>query len=705
MEEIAIAVEDSSGPSSQEKAHKSVGVASPPATTNYVAGESEGNGNIHIHIHGNDTTAAAATTATTTNNNNNNNNNNNKMKTPIPNKHGGRNRGRRTGARPPPESQAKRRMEAMASGVDHKLVTAFIFILVLYTVITIGTWMSLESQDYRHEVIEQIKIDTNGNINGNGNTNKYKRAKKILEAIHNSLPITKSAGGIKQQIAKQRQRQQQQQQQQQHSPQIPQIPPVRAEDISDIETLQHTFPVHASGDLETIDHPGIFLSDPKKIKRILLTHKDQLPQDGKMQVPKFWRPTAYGPGGVREFLGNYGETLLTPEQAATIGSFHPESGLPTFYVSVASYRDPECQPTVEDMFLRAEHPERLRVAVVEQRVQGEDDEFIPFCGKPLRPCSEDPDQTMCKYSNQIDVFVVPAILSIGPVFARHIANRMYRGEYFAMQVDSHVRFIHHWDSDLISQWESAKNEMAIITTYLSDITDSIDPVTFENKHPNRPIMCKTDYEGKGKLKHLRHGQQPEGIPGIHGEPTLHPFWAAGFSFARGHFVVQVPYDQYEPMVFQGEEIFIGLRGWSYGYDYYTAETSVAFHMYAIKKNKDKRKNIKLFWENSNLYPGSAVQGMKRLNGIIGTGDPGDKFYNASAKEYGLGNVRPKEQFYKLYGIHTETKKVEDNLCSFVGKPMQEKFKPYLRKNRMGIDFSKVTFEWKDPNSKQNKKDK
>jgi len=67
----------------------------------------------------------------------------------------------------------------------------------------------------------------------------------------------------------------------------------------------------------------------------------------------------------------------------------------------------------------------------------------------------------------------------------------------------------------------------------------------------RPIMCVSDFEGEGANKHLRHGQQPEGPAGIKGQPTLHPFWAAGFSFARGHFVVQVPYDQHLPMVFQG----------------------------------------------------------------------------------------------------------------------------------------------------------
>lgn len=43
-------------------------------------------------------------------------------------------------------------------------------------------------------------------------------------------------------------------------------------------------------------------------------------------------------------------------------------------------------------------------------------------------------------------------------------------------------------------------------------------------------------------------------------PQLEPYWAAGFSFSRGHFVVNVPYDLYQPMIFQGEEMSIGIRG-------------------------------------------------------------------------------------------------------------------------------------------------
>ncbi len=44
--------------------------------------------------------------------------------------------------------------------------------------------------------------------------------------------------------------------------------------------------------------------------------------------------------------------------------------------------------------------------------------------------------------------------------------------------------------------------------------------------------------------------QPERIPPRDlAMPQLEPYWAAGFSFSRGHFVVNVPYDLYQPMIF------------------------------------------------------------------------------------------------------------------------------------------------------------
>jgi [Skp1-protein]-hydroxyproline N-acetylglucosaminyltransferase len=448
----------------------------------------------------------------------------------------------------------------------------------------------------------------------------------------------------------------------------------------EIDAVRHQFPVMVQGndDMEDIIHPGILYA---------LTGGRRSTMNRIMKVPKFWDSSAYGPGGARGYLGNHGERLITPGEAANVGSLY--EGKETIYISVASYRDPECGPTVESILARAKYPERIRVAIIAQQSSKEDPNYCA----PEKPCDTNPEQAYCKYAKQVDVYNVEAELSVGPVFARHLAHRMYRGEHFAMQVDSHIRFTEDWDEDIIWQWKSAKNEMAVLTTYLSDIIGSIDPVSNKSKHPGRPIMCKSDYEGRGKTKHLRHGQQPEGPPGIKGQPTLHPFWAAGFSFARAHFVIQVPYDQYLPMVFQGEEISMGLRGFTYGYDYYAAERSVCFHMYAIKENKEKRKHVKLFWENGSMYGGAEVQAMKRLNGIIAMGDPNDTYDHTDEDKYGLGKIRTTKKFFDTFGIHTDTQVVEEGLCQFVGKPMMKEIQPHLRKNKMGIDYDEIDYKY------------
>ncbi len=233
--------------------------------------------------------------------------------------------------------------------------------------------------------------------------------------------------------------------------------------------------------------------------------------------------------------------------------------LDTIFVAIASYRDYQCSRTVESIFARAARPERVRVAVVDQVRVGIDG---PCSVPPGGACDSNPDQAACVHKDRIDYLTVDASLSVGPVFARHLGHRMYRGEYFAMQTDAHVEFVKGWDDEIVDQWRSAKNEMAILTAYVSGTEGHINVETGERTSKSRPIMCMSDFEGGGDGRHLRHGQQPEGDPHIHDMPTIEPFWAAGFSFGRGHFVVNVPYDQHLPWIFQGEEISIGLRGFS-----------------------------------------------------------------------------------------------------------------------------------------------
>jgi hypothetical protein len=124
------------------------------------------------------------------------------------------------------------------------------------------------------------------------------------------------------------------------------------------------------------------------------------------------------------------------------------------------------------------------------------------------------------------------------------------------------------------------------------------------------------------------------------------------------------------------------------------ERSVCYHMYAVKENKEKRKKINLFWENSNLYVGVAKKAMRRLNGIIGMDNK--SYYDAEEQKYGLGKIRQKEKFFKSFGIHTDTKTVEQHLCQFVGRKMMDIWMPHLRKNGMGINYDEFDYEFVDP---------
>lgn len=488
-----------------------------------------------------------------------------------------------------------------------------------------------------------------------------------------------------------------------------------------LKKLQYNnFPLQL-GEMEKIVHPASEVSEAIKS-----------PEDlAYMDVPKFWDPlmtnnddhadddlTDADPTaknhpsvftGLRKYLGNFGERLMTLKEARSIGSFakrkssHTSDSKPewleTVYVAIASYRDFQCSQTVESIFARAKYPERVRVSVVDQLAKNEEFSCKPQC---LDKSKEDYSEVACQYLDQLDIFSLDAeVYGIGPVFARHIGQRMYRGEYFTMQIDAHVDFIQDWDESVIKQWQSAKNEMAVLTAYMSDITNSIDPVSHKSIHEGRPIMCKSGYESGGGRKHFRHGQQPEGVAMIKDQPMLEPFWAAGFSFARGHFVINVPYDQHLPMIFQGEEMNIGVRAFTYGYDFYAMQTQVCFHYYANSPMGAKRKKVPLFFDKAQRHgPNVETKAMERLNMII-RARPTHSYnkngiYLKEIRQYGLGRIRSTDKFYETFGIDTIRETVEDNLCRFVGKPMHYIFLQHLRDDTMGIDYSKIDYKFVDP---------
>eukprot|EP01031_Cornospumella_fuschlensis_P035407 gene35407-42917_t len=386
---------------------------------------------------------------------------------------------------------------------------------------------------------------------------------------------------------------------------------------------------------------------------------DELPYSN-LKVPKFWSPP-------NEDFPNWTSEV---------------DGHETIFIMIASYRDFQCRETITSALSRATYPERLFIGAVDQVVDGD-----TGCLDLDVPCSQDPTQWICKHLSQISVFKMDAEEATGPVTARHVGDRMYRGQHFAMQLDAHCQFVRNWDESLIAQWRSTRNEMAVLSSYLSDVQGAI-TAEGDSKVKTRPIMCNSDFEGAAPARYLRHGAQPEDMPAIADTPQLQPYWAAGFSFSRGHFKVRVPYDAYQPMVFQGEEIALGIRGFTYGYDYYAPVRSVIFHEYASRSAR--RRKVHMFWEN-NKHAGEGQRSIRRATAVVQLAPDLDPttWDHSELEKYGLGTVRTTSQFYQLFLIDTHERKAVQ-ICPFVKSGiMHRDFTAFLRPDGLGIDYSQL----------------
>lgn len=148
---------------------------------------------------------------------------------------------------------------------------------------------------------------------------------------------------------------------------------------------------------------------------------------------------------------------------------------------------------------------------------------------------------------------------------------------------------------MIEQFEATSNEMAVITTYLSDaMKNDRDTADVLEARPERFTLCHASFEGvmpNRRLMHLRQNQLEQTQPSQRKPPQLQPYWSSEMSFARGHFILNVPYDNNICGVDeQDEEISMAIRAFTHGYDFYTPIKSVIFR-YAdeSKRFSDKPK--------------------------------------------------------------------------------------------------------------------
>ena len=129
--------------------------------------------------------------------------------------------------------------------------------------------------------------------------------------------------------------------------------------------------------------------------------------------------------------------------------------MPSIFVSIASYRDPELSNTVRSLIETRTGDTALHIRILAQGEPGEAlaDDFADMPGVTIA-------QT-----------VIPSRRSRGVCWARAEIQRAYAGEDFYLQLDSHMVMAQGWDEILFADHRAASIvRPAVLTAYLPPYT-------------------------------------------------------------------------------------------------------------------------------------------------------------------------------------------------------------------------------------------
>lgn len=314
---------------------------------------------------------------------------------------------------------------------------------------------------------------------------------------------------------------------------------------------------------------------------------------------------------------------------------HHEKIPDTIFVSIASYRDDECKDTVYEMYAKAKSPDNLYVGVCQQNKEGEED-----CFDKCPECSQR------KQSGHIRVINFDFMDARGPTFARYHCSKLWRGEEFYFQVDSHIKFNQDWDQTLKDQMRATGDPKAVVGSYPP--TEEQMKEMKSNGFTTMITMCggKFDMTGlpsitasvvstKGRKKPLPTAYQP-----------------AGMMCFPGKALYEVPYDPYLSYLFFGEEVLFSARLWTAGYNLYAPVKNFCTHHYG-RHNKPK------FWQDKKQAEPckkKAIQRVKYLFGLIRESQVHPDYF-LDIKKYGMGKKRSLNEYLRFAGINFVTKTV------------------------------------------------
>ncbi len=301
------------------------------------------------------------------------------------------------------------------------------------------------------------------------------------------------------------------------------------------------------------------------------------------------------------------------------------------FVQIASYRDPQLIPTLEDLFDKAKKPENLVVGIAHQH--GDEDEW----------------DSLANYANdkRIKVIDIDYKDSKGACWARNQIQQLYDGEEYTLQLDSHHRFVDNWDTELIKMYKGLKkkgHKKPLLTSYISSFDPDNDPAG----RVKVPWAMQFDrFTPEGVIFFLPYylDNQPE-------EPVPARFYSAHFAFTTGKFAEEVQHDP--ELYFHGEEISIAVRAYTHGYDLFHPNKIIAYHEYT-RKGRTKHWDNHNDWNEANK---ASHERMRKLLGVDGECAPCQR--KKLFPKYGLGTERTITDWENYAGIRFNDRAVKQS---------------------------------------------
>lgn len=336
--------------------------------------------------------------------------------------------------------------------------------------------------------------------------------------------------------------------------------------------------------------------------------------------------------------------------------------LPTIFVQIAAYRDPELNNTIRDLLQHATYPENLRIVVAWQH------------------SSEDVWDTLDEFTHlsNFRVLDIDYRTAKGVCWARHLLNKEYSGETYTLQLDSHHRFASGWDVAYINMLESLRSKehpKPLLSSYLPSFNPSNDP----DSRLEAPWIMEFDrYAPEGNIHFKPHTIDNWKELSF---PVPARFMSGHFIFADGIFTQEVMYDP--NYYFHGEELNLSVRAYLAGYDLFAPHRTYSWHEYT----RDGKKRHWDDHDNWNELDNHAHQHHRMLLGMEG------KNKKISS------NVRSLYDYEKYAGVEFSTRRVHKNTVEHKLAPASlddiSHKNGLLYFNKVCIDIHKLEFTEND----------